>query len=285
MGGERQKFPKFVRGGGPFRMNQMQIPVFQVDAFTEVPFRGNPAAVCPLDSWLDDGLLHKVAVENNLPATAFLVPNGEAYDLRWFSPRCELRLCGHATLATGSVVLNFLAPGSSEVRFETRAGGSLTVRKESDLYAMNFPALPPQKTGARTELANALGLRSSPTEVLEVNQTYIAVLESQKCVEDIRPNFDLLEKLHPYAVAATAVGKEADCVSRYFAPGYGIAEDAVTGSLHCALTPYWSARLGKSRLRARQLSERGGELFLEMAGERVVIRGGAVLVRKATLMI
>jgi PhzF family phenazine biosynthesis protein len=271
-------------------MKPMRIPLFHVDAFTNQPFRGNPAAVCLLDAWLDDGLLRKVAAENNLSATAFFVPGGSLpgigpCDLRWFTPTCEIRLCGHATLATGYVLLDLLQPGSESVRFETRFSGILTVRKEGEIFSMDFPALVPQTLShPPDDLFRALGLGQSAriSEVLEVNDTYIVVYENQSAIQNLRPDFAQLERLHPFAVSVTAPGTDVDSVSRYFAPSYGVPEDPVTGSAHCALTPYWSQRLGKMSLHARQLSERGGELFCEMAGDRVSIKGSAVLTLKGT---
>ena len=259
----------------------MQVPVFQIDAFTSVPFGGNPAAVCLLDSWLDDELLRKVAAEFNLSATAFLVRATLGYELRWFTPVCEIRLCGHATLAAGYVVLNFLKSEDEEVWFATRFGGKVGVRREAGLYAMDFPALVPKKIGEPSGLREALGMVSPPVEVVEANETYIAVLPSPESILALQPNFDLLARLHPFAVAVTAPGEDVDFVSRYFAPSYGVPEDPATGSLHCALAPFWAKRFDKSQLRARQLSERGGELSCEVNRDRVVIRGSAVLVRRA----
>jgi len=270
----------------PGKIDLVRIPIFHVDAFAEGPFSGNPAAVCLLDSWLDDGWLRKVAAENNLFATAFLVPNGDGYQLRWFTTRCEIRLCGHATLAAGFVVLEILHPDRQTAHFETRHGANLTVRKDGELFAMDFPALLPKRPATRPAgLARILGLNSEPAEVLEVNETYIAVLESEDAVARALPDFRQLEDLHPFAVAITALGKREDFVSRYFAPSYGVPEDYVTGSLHCALTPCWSKRLGKSQLHARQLSDRGGELWCEVIGDRVLLKGKAVLTMQGTLTI
>lgn len=266
----------------------MRLPLFQVDAFTHKPFAGNPAAVCLLDSWLDDQLLGKVTQENNLSETAFLVPRGDLYELRWFTPRSEVKLCGHATLASGYVVLNLLRPGLSTVRFETRRSGILTVSKESnsELLAMDFPALVPKSCASPPDaLFHGLGPGSIPSKVLAVDEKYIAVYEMQSTIQKIRPDFARLEQLHPVTVSVTAPGQDADFVSRYFAPSYGIPEDPVTGSAHCALTPYWSERLGKTHLHARQLSERGGELWCEMAGERVILKGSGVLTVEGSFLI
>ena len=267
----------------------MRFPLFHLNAFTNRPFSGNPAAVCPLQEWLDDGLLRKVAAENNLSDTAFFVPtngrNGH-YDLRWFAPRCEVRLCGHATLASAFVVMNVLQPRLKTVWFETRHSGTLTVSKAGDVFAMDFPAIfgktcanPPQA------LARGLGPGPLPTMLLEGNETYIVVYETEDAIRNIRPDFAILEQLHPYTVSVTAPGKKSDFVSRYFAPSYGVPEDPVTGSAHSALTPYWAERLGKRLLHARQVSERGGELWCELAGERVILKGNAVLTLQGSLQI
>lgn len=264
----------------------MQVPLFHVDAFARRPFTGNAAAVCLLHSWLDDQLLGKVAAENNLSATAFLISDGEGYELRWFTPRREIRLCGHATLAAGFVVLSLLKPNLGSVRFATRFGGMLTVRRDSDLLSLELPTfLPKPSTTVRGELVRALGLAEQPSEVLEANETYIAVLASAEAVGRVRPDFALLEQLHPHAVMVTAPGHDSDFVLRYFAPSYGIPEDPVTGSAHSVLAPYWAKRLGKSALRARQLSERGGEAWCELAGEKVIVRGTAVLTMQGALTI
>jgi predicted PhzF superfamily epimerase YddE/YHI9 len=261
----------------------MRIQRFQVDAFTRQPFAGNPAAVCPLSRWLDDAMLRKVAAENNLPATAFFVPQSEVpqvghYDIRWFTPQSEIKLCGHATLASAFVVLELLQPKSEAVRFQTRFSGELTVVSEGELLAMDFPAIVPKPCPKIPDgLLRALGPGAVPSEVLEANETYIAVYDSESAVRSGRPDPAQLRVLHPYAVALTAPGDEVDFVSRYFAPSYGVPEDPVTGSIHCALTPYWAARLNKTSLHARQLSNRGGELWCELSGDRVTLKGAAVL--------
>lgn len=264
----------------------MRIPLFHVDAFAQGRCSGNPAAVCLLDSWLDDAWLRKVAAENNLSATAFLVRGPEHYEIRWFTTRCEIRLCGHATLAAGLVVLDVMEIGRDLVQFENHRAGILNVRGASNFFVMEFPALIPRPCTKRpSELSDALGLETDPAELLEVNQTYVAVLKTQAMVASVVPNFSRLEQLHPYVVAITAPGDHEDFVSRYFAPGYGVPEDPVTGSVHCALTPYWSNRLGKTQLSARQLSERGGQLWCELADQRVYLKGRAILTMQGTVTI
>lgn len=264
----------------------MRIPIFHVDAFASQTFRGNPAAVCLLDSWLDDEHLRKVAAENNLSATAFVVTPNQSFELRWFTVRREIRLCGHATLATAFLIFNLLRPELNEVRFTTRFSGILSVKKQGHLLAMDFPSfIPGHCAEVPSELGRAVGLEREPGEVLEANETLIAVLESSQAVRDARPDFTLLEQLHPRAVIMTAPGDDVDFVSRYFAPSYGVPEDPVTGSAHCSLTPYWSKRLGKARLHAQQLSERGGEIWCELAGDQVMVKGTCVLVVQGALMI
>jgi PhzF family phenazine biosynthesis protein len=263
----------------------MPVPVFHVDAFTARAFAGNPAAVCPLDGWLDDATLLAVAAENNLSETAFFVPRGDVYELRWFTPRCEVKLCGHATLASAFVVLNILDPAREQVRFETRRSGALTVQRDGDRLSMDFPALPPWLCAQPlAELMRGLG-GTTPNSVLQIEDNYFAVYDSEAAIRAVAPDFAILEKLHPAGVAITAPGQSSDFVSRYFAPSYGVPEDPVTGSIHCSLTPYWAQRLGKTYLHARQVSARGGELWCEMAGDRVIIRGNAVLTLQGSLLI
>ena len=264
----------------------MRIPLFHLDAFAEQPFRGNPAAVCLLDSWLDEHLLRQVAAENNLSATAFVVTASDGYELRWFTPICEIQLCGHATLAAAHLLLNVRPNQHDSVSFQTRFRGTLTVTRLADFLVMDFPGIPPSpcKT-VPPGLSPALNFHSPLAEVLEANHTYFAILDSPEAVKDLRPNFALLHDLHPFVVCATARGKDVDFVSRYFAPSYGIAEDPVTGSAHCALATYWGSRLGKVKMHARQLSERGGELWCELAGDRVLLKGKAIVTMEGFLTI
>ena len=263
----------------------MRIPLFHVDAFTDRAFRGNPAAVCFLDFWLDDTLLLKVAAENNLPATAFLVPSPRGYALRWFSPACELKLCGHATLAAAFVLFPFVSPQLGEVLFST-SRGDLRVQNGTGLLVMDFPALTAKACALAPKLVSALAPSLRAGDILETfagNQTYVALLASQAQVQSFRPETARLEALHPDVVVITASGDEVDFVSRYFAPGYGLPEDWVTGSSHCLLAPIWAERLGKPTLKARQLSARGGELSCELRGDRVMLQGKAVATLKGSL--
>jgi len=266
----------------------MQIPLFHVDAFTDSAFKGNPAAVCFLDFWLDDSILRKVAAENNLPATAFLVPFGSGYELRWFSSVCELKLCGHATLAAGFVLFQFVRPELEKICFSTRFRGDLSVYKAKGLLSMEFPALSAKSCALKPELLSAVGPTLQPSDieaVVEGNQTYAVFVNSQKNVQSVGPDFASLEQLYPQTVAITSPGEDVDFVSRYFAPAYGIPEDFVTGSSHCLLTPIWAKRLGKTTLRARQLSARPGELTCELKEDRVILQGQAVPVMRGSLTI
>ncbi len=234
--------------------------------------------------WLDDGLLQLVAAENNLSETAYFVPRDDYYELRWFTPRCEVKLCGHATLASAYVIMQILAPKCNSVRFKTRLSGDLTVAREGDLLAMDFPALAPWACPA-PPAALIEGLGKAPLDVVQIEDNYFAVYGTEDDVKNLRPDLRLLEKLHPAGVAITAPGDDSDFVSRYFAPSYGIPEDPVTGSTHSSLAPYWAQRLGKTNLHARQVSERGGEMWCEVKGQRVVLKGDAVLVMRGELLI
>jgi len=256
----------------------MDIPFFQVDAFTTRPYAGNPAAVCLLDAWPDDETLRQIADENNLSETAFAVREDGAYRLRWFTPRVEVPLCGHGTLATSHVLL--ARDGVDSVTFRT-ASGDLAVRRDGAAYTMDFPAQPPQPCSAPTAIAGAL--RHVP-EICYVNaRTHVAVLRNALDVKSLQPNMRAVEELPlPYLVA-TAPGDDCDFVSRFFAPAVGVPEDPVTGSAHCALAPLWADRLGKKRLHARQLSRRGGEMWCEVHGDRVWITGNAFTVIEGTL--
>lgn len=262
----------------------MHLPIYYVDAFTTRAFGGNSAAVCLLAGSLDDDLLRAVAAEINFSETAFLVPGGDHYELRWFTPRCEAKLCGHATLASAFVVFEFLQPELGLVRFETRFSGALTVSREGSLLAMDFPALPPWDCPI-PPAALLEGLGETPTAVMQIEDNYFAVYEREADVKSIRPDFRLLERLHPAGVAVTAPGDDADFVSRYFAPSYGVPEDPVTGSTHCSLAPYWAKRLGKTKLHARQISERRGELWCEVVANRVILKGSGVLTLEGKLSI
>lgn len=250
----------------------MRIPIYQIDTFTNKVFAGNPAAVCPLERWLDDAQMQAIAAENNLSETAFFVAEGSHYRLRWFTPLTEVELCGHATLASAFVLFSHLDYAGSEIVFDTRSG-QLKVRRDKDFLSMNFPSQPATPCACPEHLA--LGLGRQPEAVL-CAEDYLAVLDSPADVLALRPDMECLKQLDRRAVIVTAPGDTEDFVSRVFGPKIGIEEDPVTGSSHCTLAPYWAARLGKNKLHARQVSRRGGELFCALAGDRVVIAGQAV---------
>jgi PhzF family phenazine biosynthesis protein len=255
----------------------MELPLYQLDAFATRRFAGNPAAVCPLDSWIGDDLMQAIANENNLAETAFLVREGDGYRIRWFTPTHEVELCGHATLAAGYVVATRLQPGATEIAFASKSG-LLKVRRDGDLYVLDFPANPPRPASPPEGLAAALG--ATPAETLGAGIWCLAVFRNAGEVAALKPDMALLGALPADAVIATAPGEGCDFASRCFVPKLGIPEDPVTGSAHCVLTPYWAARLGKTALEARQISARGGELVCGLpggpAGERVTIAGQVV---------
>ena len=251
----------------------MKLPIYQVDAFTNKVFSGNPAAICPLESWIEEDLMQKIAAENNLSETAFLVKKDGLYEIRWFTPSTEIDLCGHATLASAFVIFNFIHKNSSQVHFKYKFG-MLEVNKKENLLEMDFPSNPPAEIKEPKGIVEALG--SKPTKYFE-KTFYTAVFENESQVKNLTPDFNLLKEVHPHGVIATAPGEKVDFVSRVFAPAVGIDEDPVTGSAHTELIPYWAARLGKERLKARQISNRGGELTCELKGNRVKMAGEAAL--------
>ena len=252
----------------------MKIPIYQVDAFTNQLFRGNPAAVCPLDVWLPDDVLQNIALENNLSETAFYIKTGDRYQLRWFTPLVEVDLCGHATLATAFVIFHLNEDYSSLIHFDTLSG-ELKVSKKDSSLTLDFPSDQMVKVQAPKELTSALSIE--PILTFKGKTDYMLVVDSQKEVEALTPNFGLLAKVPARAVIVTAKGDEIDFVSRVFAPNCGVNEDPVTGSAHTSLVPYWSKVLGHNNLRARQLSARGGEINCKYLGDRVALTGEAKL--------
>ncbi|MCC7274397.1 MAG: PhzF family phenazine biosynthesis protein [Alphaproteobacteria bacterium] len=259
----------------------MGLTLFHVDAFADRPFAGNSAAVCPLDAWLPEERMQAIAAENNLAETAFFVPEGEGFALRWFTPAVEVDLCGHATLATAYVLFRHLGWTAPAVRFRTLKAGVLTVTREGERFALDFPARPALPLPPDPALAAALG--AVPSAVLAARD-YLAVFETAAAVRALAPDMRALAALDRFAVIATAPGEDCDFVSRFFAPAQGIDEDPVTGSSHCTLVPYWSARLGRTTLLARQISARGGTLYCVDRGERVIIAGDAVLYMKGEIL-
>jgi PhzF family phenazine biosynthesis protein len=257
----------------------MKIKQYQVDAFATRAFEGNPAAVCPLDSWLDDNVLQAIAEENNLSETAFFVPSEKIFKLRWFTPVKEVDLCGHATLAAAHVIFEISGYAGQVITFETRSG-ELFVEKNGKLLQMNFPAYPPTPREIPTILIEGLGRR--PVDVLAA-EDYMAVFDSEATVRVITPNQALLGRLDLRGVIITAPGADVDFVSRFFAPKFGIPEDPVTGSAHCELAPYWADKLGKNILSAKQVSKRGGNIICEMKADRVLLSGYAVTFMEAEI--
>jgi predicted PhzF superfamily epimerase YddE/YHI9 len=253
----------------------MRLPIYQVDAFTNGLFGGNPAAVCPLQAWLPDATMQAIAAENNLSETAFFVPDGGDYALRWFTPTVEVDLCGHATLASAHVVFRFLEPERESVNFHTLKAGTLAVIRRADMLVMDFPSRPASPAPAPPGLLAALG--GAPREVLRARD-YLVVYDSAAEIAALAPDLAALAKVDCWAAIVTAPGEDGiDFVSRFFAPKQGVPEDPVTGSAHCTLVPYWAKRLGKVELEARQLSRRGGALRCALNGNRVSIGGRAVV--------
>jgi PhzF family phenazine biosynthesis protein len=272
-------------------MPPQTLPLYQVDAFADRPFAGNPAAVCLLEQGIPDGLMQAIAAENNLSETAFVdVSQGTDRDvlgLRWFTPTVEVDLCGHATLASGFVLLNELAPARAKVGFMTRSG-LLHVERGDGEWVLDFPLARPAPVDAETAARVGRAIGRSPGVVVRGAAAFFATLESAAAVRAVSPDLAAVAALRT-SVCVTAPGADeaapVDFVSRYFAPAHGIDEDPVTGSAHCTLTPYWSGRLGKTELRARQVSRRGGELSCRLAGERVRIGGACCLVLTGNLRI
>ena len=251
----------------------MKIPLYQVDAFTSKIFNGNPAAVCPLEDWIDDHIMQKIAQENNLSETAFFIKNKTEFDIRWFTPVSELDLAGHPTLAAAHVILQELGLNLNEIIFNTKIKDILKVTYNKNLYIMDFPSRNPKIENNFEKVTDALGKR--PKELYR-HRDAVAVFDNEEDIKNISPNIEKIKKLDYPAVIITAPGEKVDFVSRNFAPKLGIPEDPVTGSAHCELIPYWSKKLKKKDLLARQISERGGELYCTDNDERVTIGGKAV---------
>ncbi|MGB6536276.1 MAG: PhzF family phenazine biosynthesis protein [Xanthobacteraceae bacterium] len=269
----------------------MRLPIYQVDAFAEKLFGGNPAAVCPLAQWLPDATMQAIAAENNLAETAFFVRESSTdvagaadYALRWFTPAVEVDLCGHATLASAHVVFSFLEPGRSRVSFHTLKAGTLIVERRGDLLVMDFPARPADPVAPPPGLVAALG--GKPRQVLKARD-HMVVYDSAAEISALQPDLVALSKIEDcWAAIVTAPGEDGiDFVSRFFAPANGVPEDPATGSSHCTLVPYWAKRLGKNELQARQLSRRVGILSCALNGDRVAIGGRAVLYLEGEILV
>lgn len=250
----------------------MKLSMYQVDAFAERVFTGNPAAVVPLESWPSDDVLQAIAMENNLSETAFYVADGDQFRLRWFTPNAEVDLCGHATLAAAHVLFEHRCWSQPEIRFDSNSG-PLTVRRDDSWLAMDFPAVTSDPVAVPADLTAGLGVL--PETVLS-GTDYLVVLDSAAALRSLKPDLVRLARLDRRGIIVSAPGEDCDFVSRCFYPKLAVDEDPVTGSAHCQLTPYWSKRLARNRLSARQLSSRGGQVECELRGNRVILRGQAV---------
>lgn len=259
----------------------MKITMYQVDAFASEVFKGNPAAVCVLDKWLDDPTLQNIAAENNLAETAFIIKSASGYDLRWFTPTVEIDLCGHATLASAFVIFKFLEPSLRHVAFKTMSGTLDVTMDDEQKLSMDFPARAPKQIEINGLHEQAFGIK--PTEVWQ-SRDLLVLFDSELQIAELQPNLEKISEIEDsFAVIATAKGNEVDFVSRFFAPNAGIPEDPVTGSAHCTLVPFWADKLSNDILHAKQLSKRGGELFCENKGDRVAMSGYASLFLKGEI--
>ena len=243
----------------------MKIDIFQIDAFANQAFEGNPAAVCPLDSWLPDELMQSIAAENNLSETAFFVPEGEGFSIRWFTPSTEVALCGHATLASAFVLFNILDYKGDSIDFYSKSG-SLLISRNGDRLVLDFPSQPPTLCDTPSEIIKAFGVM--PSECLKA-EDLVVIFENENQVRTASPNFEILKGIDTRAVIISAASETVDFVARVFAPKVGISEDPVTGSAYTQLVPYWARKTDKTIFHAKQVSSRGGELFCELIGDRV----------------
>jgi len=253
----------------------MKLTIYQVDAFAEKVFEGNPAAVVPLEEWLEDDLMQKIAMENNLSETAFFVKTDRGFHLRWFTPEYEIDLCGHATLASAYVIKNFVEPHLAKINFTTQKAGILKAMAKDGMYTLDFPSRMPQSCDAPGLVLKSLNLLTA-VEILK-SRDYFVVLPNEEAVMNCEPDFTLMKELDALGVIVTAKGQSVDVVSRCFYPGLGVQEEPVTGSAHCNVVPYWSEKLGKTRLYCKQLSQRGGDLHCELDGDRVLMSGKCIL--------
>lgn len=258
----------------------MLISFFQVDAFTDHLFGGNPAGVCPLDHWLADEVMQKIAMENNLSETAFFVKEDAGFHIRWFTPKVEVNLCGHATLASAHVIFHYPGYNGEMISFQSKSG-ILNVTKEGEMLILDFPANKPQRTALPDDFVQSLNI--TPIQCYRGKEDYLLLYKSQQEIEALIPDFRRLEKVDARAVIVTAPGDKVDFVSRFFAPRVGVDEDPVTGSAHTVLIPFWAEKLGKTEMKALQLSHRGGTLFCRLRGDRVDIGGKAVTYLKGEI--
>lgn len=251
----------------------MNLTIYQVDAFASRPFEGNPAAVIPLLQWPDDKTMQNIALENNLSETAFFVPTENGFHIRWFTPKAEVDLCGHATLASAHVIFNHLSYPENEIKFQSKSG-ILTVKKEGDLLVLNFPASPVKEIKVPQNLHDAFNI--NPLQAFRGRDDIMLIFNNQEEVTNLKPDFQKISGSGARGVICTSASEEFDFVSRFFAPAVGVNEDPVTGSAHTMLIPYWAKQLGKTELIAKQVSERGGVLYCKHLGKRVEIGGRAV---------
>lgn len=256
------------------------IPIYQVDAFTDRAFGGNPAAVCPLEEWLPDDVMQMIAMENNLSETAFFVPEGDGFRLRWFTPTDEVVLCGHATLATAFVLFEVLGHQADTINFVTQKSGVLHVKRDGDLIVMDFPSLPAEEIKAPAGLSDAMG-GIDPIAFFRAVKN-MAVLKDEAAVRAVVPDLEYIKHMDGYGLLVTAPGTDTDCVCRYFGPQAGVDEDPVTGSAHCTLVPYWADRLGKNDIHSRQISARSGDVYCKLNGDRVQMAGHGKLIIEGT---
>ena len=262
----------------------MNLTIYQVDAFTKEVFKGNPAAICPLTEWLPDETMRRIAFENNLSETAFFVKSDGVYEIRWFTPEVEVNLCGHATLASSFVIFNQLGETANVIRLHSYRSGDLSVEKQGDRLILDFPRYRINELEIDAALTEAVGKK--PLQTWETQGNMIMLLfEKEEDIAGLAPDMPALSKIDFDEVIVTAKGDSADFVSRMFAPRIGIPEDPVTGAIHCSLIPYWSEKLGKTELYAKQISARGGELFCELTGDRVKIGGNAALYLKGEIYV
>jgi PhzF family phenazine biosynthesis protein len=261
----------------------MKLTIYQVDAFTNKLFGGNPAAVVPLEGWIEDELMQQIAAENNLAETVFFVPQNEGYHIRWFTPELEIDLCGHATLASAFILYEYLGYTKDKLVFYSKSG-ELVVCKDGDKLQLNFPSrMPARLDKYPPQLLQGLGL----TEVMGVykSRDYVVEVASHADVLNVQPDITLLNQIDVIGIIVTAPGEDCDFVSRFFAPNCGIPEDPVTGSAHSTLIPFWAEKLGRQKLHARQLSKRGGELWCENKGDRVTMSGNCVFYMKGEIQV